>query len=178
MRARVHREQMYQNVDGTWTAYSTIKREHHTLGTFNTQDEAREAQNTVPLRRNMDTKVYTYHKKRRPFFLRPDGFIYVTQGYPGTHEQWAKQLGLPAKAMEDWPRGFYWPATDSLYFYVGMYTTDYERVVDAVKKSLKMLLFKLNASEDFTIIYGGMKPGEPGTVWEPVHKFGTSEQFK
>ena len=118
-----------------------------------------------------------YHKARIPFFLNPNGFIYVTQKYSGTHEMWAGQLDLPAEAMENWARGFYWPLTNQLFFYVGMYTTDYERVTDQMKKAIEVIYYKVGANKE-TLIHGGMIPGEPGTVWTPVKEFGTIEQFR
>lgn len=121
--------------------------------------------------------VKRFHRLRVPFFIRSDGFIYVTRNYHGSHEEWARQLGLPEEAMESWARGYYWPPSNDLFFYVGMYTTDYEWVENQVRNNILELIAKV-AGNEHTIIHGGMKPGEYGTVWPSVRNFGNIEQFR
>lgn len=121
--------------------------------------------------------IKRFHRQRHPFFLKPDGFIYVTSSYSGSHEMWAKQLDLPTEAMQVWPRGYYWPPTNELYFYYGADTRDYLAVVDSIRKAIKEIIIKVGGN-NFTIINGGMIPAEPGTVWEPVFIFGQAINFQ
>lgn len=118
-----------------------------------------------------------FHRRRKAFFIRPDGFIYLIENYPGTHEMYAKQNGLPLPVcMRDWARGFFWRDTNSLYFYVGHDTKDYRQVVDDVRRSIRQLLIKVGGNV-LTQIHGGMIQGEPGTVWMPCTNFGNVDKF-
>lgn len=121
--------------------------------------------------------VRSYHRMRRIFFVNPNGFVYSTTKYSGTHEDWANQLGLPKKAMDSWARGYYWQPSNQLFFYVGQYVSDYERATESVRKAIRSIFDKVGANAD-TIICGGVIVGEPGTVWQPIMTFGTITEFE
>jgi hypothetical protein len=118
----------------------------------------------------IEQKIKRFHGYRRMFLLNPNGFIYTIRHVANSHQEWAEHLKLPENALDTWGRGYFWDATNHLYFYVGSDTTVYEPVIPTIKRVLPELLVKVGGNH-WTTICGGMIPGEPGTVWKPVRVF-------
>lgn len=125
----------------------------------------------MPVREAMEA----FHRQRIGFFVIGGLDIRLMIDYPGTHEEFAREKGIIF--WKSLARGFYWPKTNELFFYTGDHTFLYESVTLTVFNYSRNLISKVGGNED-TKIYGGMIPGEPGTVWAPIHYFGTRQELR
>jgi len=74
---------------------------------------------------------YEFHKTRHAFFIIDDEIILIPKGTVDSHFEWLKKQGRVDESnyeelFNKIARGFYWPPTNSLYFYngVGCYFND------------------------------------------------------
>lgn len=119
--------------------------------------------------------VQTFHRRRIGFFIQPHtNEIFRFRGYPSTHEQYARdRLGIKWSEAQHWLRGFFWQPKNALFFYVGNDTREHDRVANQLIGNIRQLLQAVGGNCQ-TAINGGMNPGEPGTIWEPVKYYGTA----
>jgi hypothetical protein len=116
-------------------------------------------------------KVEDFHRKRIMFFITEDNILVIADvGMTWSHKQWATWMGHNwTYVCNEWIRGFYWPETNSIYFYIGddCFATNEDRF-----RTFQCNLITKLGCEDPSI-YNGMKPGKPGMLWEPrvvIHK--------
>lgn len=117
------------------------------------------------------------HTTRRAFFVIDDKIVLMPENTGDSHLEWLQKNNIinDQNFDEKFPkmiRGFYWPETNSLYFYwgVGFYFDD--QLQKLVPKYLSEFQKLLNLSND-TKIFLGPKDNPIDGISYPQKYFGT-----